>query len=63
MNALVLAPAKAGTYDFVTFTGPGGANISPMAINNSGQVVGTFVDSAGGSHGFLRPSDESRPRG
>jgi uncharacterized protein (TIGR03437 family) len=54
---LTLAPAGAVTYDFVTFAGPNGANIYPHAINNSGQVVGAFVDSAGASHGFLRSAD------
>ena len=29
----------------------------PHAINNSGQVVGAFVDRAGASHGFLRSAD------
>jgi hypothetical protein len=42
---------------FVTFTGPRGANISPLAIGSSGRVVGTFVDSSGASHGFLRSAD------
>jgi probable HAF family extracellular repeat protein len=54
---LTLAPAGAVTHDFVTFAGPNGANIYPHAINNSGQVVGAFVDSAGASHGFLRSAD------
>lgn len=57
LAAFLLTPAGAASYDFVTFTGPGGADIYPNAINNSGQVVGTFTDSAGASHGFLRSAD------
>ena len=57
LAAFLLTPAGAASYDFVTFTGPGGADIYPNAINNSGQVVGMFTDSAGASHGFLRSAD------
>jgi len=54
---IVVAAADATTYDFLTFAGPGGANIQPAAINNSGQIVGYYVDSAGTPHGFLRATD------
>ena len=52
--AITLIPAEATTYDYVTFTGPNGIDIYPQAMNNSGQIVGYYLDSAGTSHGFLR---------
>jgi uncharacterized protein (TIGR03437 family) len=55
--AATLLPAFATTYDFVTFSGPGGTQIYPKSINNSGQIVGYYVDSAGASHGFLRATN------
>jgi uncharacterized membrane protein len=38
---------------------PGATSTSPTAINDSGQVAGTTIDSAGNWHGFLRQPDGS----
>jgi hypothetical protein len=55
--ALTLISAYATIYDFVTFTGPNGVDVYPQGMNNSGQVVGYYLDSAGASHGFLRGAE------
>ena len=52
--AAALLPAFATTYDYVTFTGPSGADIIPSAINNSGQIAGRYNDAQGVWHGFRR---------
>jgi hypothetical protein len=47
--------AKAGPigYTFTEIEAPGSTITSPFAINNIGQVVGTYSDAAGNGHGFL----------
>ena len=55
--AIALIPGYATTYDYVTFTGPGGTDAYPQAINNNGLVVGYYLDASGNQHGFLRAPD------
>ena len=55
--SLTIIPASAATYDYLTFAGPAGAEIHPLAINNSGVIVGYYLDSSGAQHGFLRAAD------
>jgi probable HAF family extracellular repeat protein len=46
---------------FTTFDVPGGTSTSPSAINNAGQIIGTYVDPAIGNmqRGFIATPDES----
>ena len=53
---LGLGIANAQSYSIFTFDPPGSTSTSVMGINNSGQMVGAYQDSAGG-HSFLRSSD------
>lgn len=55
--AIALIPGYATTYDYVTFTVPGGTGATPQAINNSGVVVGYYVYGNGNQGGFLRAAD------
>src|SRR2546422_1050789 len=52
------APLAAQSPKFVFFDAPnagtGGTGTFPYSINDGGQVAGTYVDSAGVWHGFLR---------
>ena len=48
--------ANAQSYLYFTFDPPGSTFTSVSGINNSGQIVGTYQDSAG-LHSFLRSSD------
>jgi uncharacterized protein (TIGR03437 family) len=43
----------------VQFDVPGSTFTVPSGINNSGQIVGSYTDPAGTSHGFLRSADGS----
>jgi len=47
--------AQAGPigYTFTEIAAPGSIITSPTAINNIGQIVGTYIDDAGNGHGFL----------
>jgi YVTN family beta-propeller protein/probable HAF family extracellular repeat protein len=38
---------------FITIDFPGATSTSPATINNLGQVVGSYTDSGGATHGFL----------
>lgn len=38
---------------FIEFAFPGSKNTTPLGINNSDEIVGAYVDSAGKMHGFL----------
>src|SRR6202035_5209630 len=42
------------TKKFTDITIKGGTNIEAAGINDKGAVVGTYVDSAGNAHGFLK---------
>jgi uncharacterized protein (TIGR03437 family) len=53
---LGLGIAHAQTYLYFTFDPPGSTLTSVSGMNNSGQMVGTYQDSAG-LHSFLRSSD------
>ncbi len=53
---LGLGNANAQSYLYFTFDPPGSTSTSVSGINNSGQIVGTYQDSAG-VHSFLRSSD------
>jgi uncharacterized membrane protein len=57
VGALLASPltAQAGLigYTFTEIEAPGSIITSPLAINNLGQIVGTYVDGAGNGHGFL----------
>jgi YVTN family beta-propeller protein len=46
-------------YSFQTFDPPGSVGTTPRGLNNRGQNVGTFQDSAGVVHGYLRDADGS----
>jgi uncharacterized membrane protein len=39
------------TYNFTTLDDPSGTNTAPFGINNSGEIVGGYLD--GHNHGFL----------
>src|SRR5205807_1630691 len=41
-------------YAFTTIDVPGATGTTASGINGTGQIVGTFVDTGGVSHGFLR---------
>ena len=53
---LGLGVAHAQSYLYFTFDPPGSTGTMVSGINNSGQIVGIYQDSAGW-HGFLRSSD------
>ena len=46
-------------YSFLAFDPPGSTATTPVGINNLGQNVGAFRDSAGVVHGYLRQVDGS----
>jgi YVTN family beta-propeller protein len=46
-------------YSFQAFDPPGSVDTSARAVNNRGQIVGRFQDSAGVVHGYLRQADGS----
>jgi hypothetical protein len=43
----------APSYTFTSITEPGGNGTSVSAINDRGEVAGTYVDSSGTEHGFV----------
>jgi uncharacterized protein (TIGR03437 family) len=53
---LAVSAAHAQRYTFVDFEAAGATAATPTAINNAGQVLGTYV-SASGTHCFLRSPD------
>lgn len=56
----LLAPAAfAATGTIVVFDVPGSNGTFANAINDAGTVVGSYVDAAGMTHGFLRKTDTS----
>ena len=54
---LSLGIAGAQSYTYVQFDVPGSTYTRPSGINNGGQIVGVYSDSANGVHGFLRSAD------
>jgi len=46
-------------YSFRSFDPPGSVDTVPRGVNTLGQSVGSFVDSAGLTHGYLRQLDGS----
>lgn len=50
---IVLSAATASAQQFLTINFPGATSTAPETINNIGQVVGSYVDSGGVTHGFL----------
>jgi hypothetical protein len=48
--AIGFSRTKDGTFTDINF--PGGAGTEPTGINDKGEVVGLYLDSAGASHGF-----------
>jgi uncharacterized membrane protein len=49
--------AQTPSWTFTTVDFPGFASVtSPLAINNRGDIVGYYDDSAGAIHGYLRPN-------
>ena len=53
--SVMLPAAFAQTYS--TFDPPGAVNTYPTGINSLGDVAGTYTDSFGASHGFLRTAN------
>ena len=54
----VQRPASGGYQDLTVsadrlFSAPGAAQTFPQAIDNSGRIVGQFLDDTGGSYGFV----------
>jgi uncharacterized protein (TIGR03437 family) len=62
-NALLIlfsgltAHISAQNYTFTTFDPPGSTSTTASAINNGGQVVGTYKDSSGVTHSYIRNAD------
>jgi probable HAF family extracellular repeat protein len=52
------ASASAASYKITTFAVPKAKQTNPVAINNSGTVVGYWVDSQYGVHGFVYSKDK-----
>jgi YVTN family beta-propeller protein len=50
---IMLSAVPASAQQFLTINFPGATSTSPETINNIGQVVGSYVDSEGVTHGFL----------
>src|SRR5215469_5043642 len=44
---------------FVAFDPPGSTSTTPSAVTAAGVVLGSYVDSSGAQHGFLRNADGS----
>lgn len=64
VSGLVIALAlvsqgSAQTYTYTMFDPPGSVNTTVYGINNSQQVVGTYQDSSGAMHSYVRQSDGS----
>jgi uncharacterized protein (TIGR03437 family) len=55
--AFSLSRAWAQTYTYTTFDPPGSTATTVNGINNAQQVVGTYKDSSGTSHSFIRQAD------
>jgi probable HAF family extracellular repeat protein len=53
--ALCITPLSttAQTYSFSSFDVPGAFRTDPNGINNAGQIVGSYGDTSGNTHGFL----------
>jgi probable HAF family extracellular repeat protein len=50
---LVSEPGVAISYQFESIDFPGAATTNAFGINRRGDVVGSYVDSAGKTHAFL----------
>src|ERR1035438_6069382 len=48
---------QAQTYSYSAFDPPGSTNTTVNGMNNAGQIVGLYLDAAGGTHNFLRSAD------
>src|ERR1039458_9822073 len=48
---------QAQTYSYSAFDPPGSTNTTVNGMNNAGQIVGSYLDAAGGTHNFLRSGD------
>lgn len=57
--ASIAAGAGLAQYAFIPFSVPGAVNTQPGAINNSGGIAGTSVDSSGNYSGFIRAANGS----
>ena len=57
VTLLSLCLCTAAHAAFAIIDIPGADGVSPMAINDKGQVAGSYVDSAGVYHGFLWKPD------
>ncbi len=53
---MAASPAFAA-HKLVSFDVPGSNGTSPLVINASGQIAGSYSDSTSRSHGFLRQPD------
>ena len=53
----ILAFGQAQTYVTFTFDPPGSTNTFVRGINNAGQIIGSYTDSAGDVHAFIRAAD------
>jgi YVTN family beta-propeller protein len=49
----IVSAMPASAQQFLTINFPGAASTAPETINNVGQVVGSYIDSEGVTHGFL----------
>src|SRR5258707_360916 len=49
----VPSPAFAQRYSFTSFSVPGATFRRAFDINNTGTIVGDFVDAGGANHGFV----------
>jgi uncharacterized membrane protein len=50
--AVVPRPTQAQSYTFTTLDYPGATSTSPNAVNSTGVIVGSYVDTASTTHGF-----------
>jgi YVTN family beta-propeller protein len=50
---IVLSVVPASAQKFLTIDFPGAASTTPATINDVGQMVGSYIDTAGVTHGFL----------
>lgn len=55
----ITAEPRILNYSFLAFDPPGSVDTIPEAVNNRGQIVGTFQDTGGVQHGFLRQPNAS----
>jgi YVTN family beta-propeller protein len=52
LATMMLAPSSASAQQFATVDFPGATATEVLAINNTGQMVGTYVDTQNVTHGF-----------